>query len=457
MSATVVSAIIYTRVSSDLRSGRSVDQQEKECRAYCKRMGWKIVDVLQDNDKGASRHSKKDRPEYRRLRDVLKPGMVLVTWEASRAQRDLKVYAELRDLCADRGVRWAYSGSVYDLNTSDGRFTTGLHALLSEHESDKTHERVLRDFRAAAREGRPHGKIIYGYRGEYDKESGEMKRVPDPLEAGVIQEAARRVLAGETPWAVAKDLNASGVPTPGTSKEWVGQRLSLMLRRPTYAGLRSHHGSITQGQWEPLISVEDHKQLVALLSNPGRRTQRGVAPTHLLSGIAKCGVCGARVERLKNSGYDSYTCTSPKRHVGRRVPYVDALVTEVVLAWCETHTSVDDLADPEAAKALELAREWRGRLDKAVARYTAGEISDGTLATIEGTLMPQIRAAEKRGQVVVDPLVADLLGPKARERWELMPVSSRRIVVRALVSVTINPAPRGRVFRPEFVKVKWLH
>lgn len=449
-------AIIYTRVSSDLREGRSVDQQEKECRAACERNGWEIVAVLQDNDKGASRHSKKDRPEYRRLRDVLEPGMVLVTWEASRAQRDLKVYAELRDLCAERGVKWSYSGSVYDLNTSDGRFTTGLHALLSEHESDKTHERVLRDFRAAAFEGRPHGKIVYGYRAEYDKTTGAMKRVPDELESNVIKEAAYRVLAGETPWAIAKDFNANGVPTPGTSKEWVGQRVSLMLKRPTYAGLRTHHGAITQGQWEPIISLEDHQKIVAILSDPNRRTQRGVAPAHLLSGIAKCGVCGARVERLKNSGYDSYTCTSPKRHVGRRTIHVDKLVEEAVIARLETASSVDELADPGVAAALEEARKLRSELEAFVDKAADGELTAASLARIEARMLPRIRDAERRGSQVVNPLVREMLGNNARSTWERFSVANRRIVVRALARITILPAPRGRVFRPEFVKLEWI-
>jgi DNA invertase Pin-like site-specific DNA recombinase len=449
-------AIIYTRVSSDLREGRSVDQQEKECRAACERNGWEIVDVLQDNDKGASRHSKKDRPEYRRLRDVLEPGMVLVTWEASRAQRDLKVYAELRDLCAERGVKWSYSGSVYDLNTSDGRFTTGLHALLSEHESDKTHERVLRDFRAAAFEGRPHGKIVYGYRAEYDKITGAMKRVPDEEESLVIQDAARRVLAGETPWSIAQDLNARQVPTPGTSKEWVGQRLGLMLQRPTYAGLRSHHGAITQGQWEPLISVEDHQKIVAILSDPNRRTQRGVAPVHLLSGIAKCGVCGARVERLKNSGYDSYTCTSPKRHVGRRTKYVDKLVEEAVIARLETASSIDELADPCVGSAIVEARELQARLDEAADSYADGELTAASLARIEARMLPKIRDAERRAQSVVNPLVVEMLGENARATWERWSVANRRTVIRALARITILPAPRGRVFRPEFVKLEWI-
>lgn len=55
----------------------------------CEREGWEISEVLTDNDIGASRFSGKDRPAWRRLHDTLGAGDVLVTWVASRAQRDL--------------------------------------------------------------------------------------------------------------------------------------------------------------------------------------------------------------------------------------------------------------------------------------------------------------------------------------------------------------------------------
>src|SRR6516164_1177897 len=97
-------AIIYTRVSADQTGqGRSVASQEAECRAVCERNGWEVAEVLCDNDIGASRWSGKDRPEYKKLATILRQGDVLVTWEASRAQRDLDEYVELRKLCAERG------------------------------------------------------------------------------------------------------------------------------------------------------------------------------------------------------------------------------------------------------------------------------------------------------------------------------------------------------------------
>ncbi|MBV9515245.1 MAG: recombinase family protein, partial [Mycobacteriaceae bacterium] len=112
----VARAIIYNRVSSDpTGKGRSVEDQERENRAVCDRNGWPIGEVLTDNDRSATRFATRERSEYRRLQEILRKGDVLVTWKASRAQRDLTACVALRDLCAKRGVLWCYSGKVFDL------------------------------------------------------------------------------------------------------------------------------------------------------------------------------------------------------------------------------------------------------------------------------------------------------------------------------------------------------
>ena len=455
-------AIIYCRVSSDPKKEfRSVGEQEQECRDTCARNGWDVAEVLTDNDVGASRYSRvKDRPAYDKLKKALKAGDVLVLWEASRASRTLDGYTELRDLCAERGVLWNIGGTTYDPSKSNDRVMTGIRAILSEDESHQIRERVLRTNRARAKEGLAHGRIPYGYRAIRDPETGRIDaRIPDEAEAAVIREAARRIIAGETAWAVAQDFNARGIATPGGAKTWTGQRLGLTIKRPTHAGLRAHHGVITQGDWTPILAAEEHARLVDILEDPKRRTQRGVAPKHLLSGIARCGAagCGMTVERIKNGGYDSYVCSSPGRHVGRRIPHVDALVTDAVLTWCETTSIIDDDADPEAALADREARELRARLDAAADEYADGVISITALSRIEAKLEPRIKDAESRArQAFRSPHVADLLGENARATWEDMPITSRRSVVRSLISVTINPAPRGPVFRPEYVRVEWI-
>lgn len=52
-------------------------------------------------------------------------------------------------------------GWLYD--PTNARERRSLHEDTVDAESDKTSERILRDVRNAAKEGKPHGKKIYGY------------------------------------------------------------------------------------------------------------------------------------------------------------------------------------------------------------------------------------------------------------------------------------------------------
>ena len=59
--AIALRAVIYARVSSDPNErGRSVSEQEAECRAVCEREGWHVVAVYSDNDRSASRYATND-------------------------------------------------------------------------------------------------------------------------------------------------------------------------------------------------------------------------------------------------------------------------------------------------------------------------------------------------------------------------------------------------------------
>jgi len=150
--------VIYARVSQD-DSGRarSVGEQLAECRAVCAREGWSVDAVFEDNDRSASRYATKARPAFAELEAAIGERRfdVLVTWEASRLQRDLAVYVRLRDACRRAGVSWCYSGQLIDLANPDDSFRATLDAALAERESDITRSRVLRALRANAVAGRP--------------------------------------------------------------------------------------------------------------------------------------------------------------------------------------------------------------------------------------------------------------------------------------------------------------
>lgn len=456
-------AAIYTRVSSDPReSGRSVAEQEQECRRTAALAGWDVVEVFSDNDRSASRYASKPRPGYASLVDYVRARNcdVVVTWEASRFQRDLQDYVALRELCRAGGILWSYSGRTYDLSRTDDRLSTGLDALLAERESDVTRDRVLRSVRTNADAGRPHGKVLYGYRRVYDDKSGALvEQVPQDDQAAVVREAARRVAAGETPSSVARDLNDRRTPAPRGGR-WDLTQIRRLVTNPAYVGQRVHRGQVVRkAVWPALIEDATFYTCVSRMTDPRRKTVRDGAIKHLLSGIAVCGTCGAPVVVQKNRGFLAYLC--PRFHVSRRQDHVDTLVTAVVQGRLARPDALEllsgDHSDQRVREALGEVAEKRARLESFYDSAAEGKLTAMALARIEARLVPEIEAAERRARhVSVAPVLSQAVGRDIGEQWPGLPITVRREIIRLLVTVRILPAVRGaRTFDPESVKIEW--
>jgi site-specific DNA recombinase len=450
-------ALIYTRVSKDRKQSRSTAEQEAECRAVADREGWEIVDVLSDNGRSASRYAKKDRPAWEEVKRRLSNGVdVLVTWEASRSNRDLGEFVALRDLCRTYGVLLNYSGHTIDFDDSSDSFRAGLDALISEDESERTAGRIRRTVRANAVAGRPHGRRLYGYRYVYDPDTGALKgQVPDDAEAEIVREIARRFLSGESRRAISDDLNARGV----RDRSWSETRVKRILLNPGYIGKRVHKGEVVgDADWEPILDQATFDAIGERLVHPGARGGHDLR--HLLSGIVRCGRCGGRMYCGKAGGKLTYECRPGRGHLTRNQQHLDAYVTTVLLERLAT-INLDDLGaeHPDAIEARADAAEMRGRINDAADKFAAGEISSSTLAKIETNLAPKIRAAEKRARTAaVPPNISDLAGEGIDRRWDTLSVEQRREIVRLLLDVTVLPdtRPRGsRGFDPDAVKLEW--
>jgi site-specific DNA recombinase len=463
--ATSTAALIYTRVSKDPKKrGRSVAEQETECRAVCEREGWDVLDVLCDNGISASRHATKTRPAWEDVKRRIANGGgvdVVVTWEASRSNRDLKEYVALRELCRAHGVLLNYSGHTYDFNDSSDSFRAGLDALISEDEASRTRDRILRAVRSQAAAGRPHGRLLYGYKREYDPTTGALVgQVPEPGEAEIVREVARRFLSGESVYSITNDLNARAVPLP-TGAAWNETRVKRTLTNPGYAGLRVYRGEVTGDADWPAILDRATFDAIAERFAPRRGARGGQDVKHLLSGIARCGKCGAFMYR----GHDRkkrlvYACKDGLGHIARSLEHLDAYVTAVILERLATVDFSDLTAQhPEATQARAEAAELRQRLDDAAGEYSAGNVSASMLGKVEAELVPRIKAAEKRARAPsVPPNIADLVGEGVDERWDALSVEQRREVVRLLLDITVKPTtkPRGsRGFDPDAVELEW--
>lgn len=438
-----------------------------------------------DNDLSASRHARKQRPGFAEVQDRLAgsaPVDVLWTWEASRAQRDLEVYVAMRTLCERLDVLWSYHEKLYDLGRTDDRFTTGMDALLAERYADETRDRVLRAVRSRVESGKPHGRVPYGYRVVRDPITGTTVRwEPDPEAAPIVKEIARRVLAAESRTEIVRDLTRRGVPSPhalrlrrqgrdeSAARSWDLDMIARIAVRASYAGLREHKGSVVEAEatWEPLISPNDHRALKEILTRDQDDKTREREIRHLLTGIAVCGVCGARCRRVANRKTPAYVCWKGRTErgycVSRRQDLVDALVEGAILTFLGTPDALTVFNTGDGDGVADARRELANLEARLEEFRAAAEMPDGlpvaTLARMETKYGALIEDARRRAfpsrapQVIQDLADADDI----QERWDALSANQRRQVVKALMTVTIMPVEDhgSHVFDPSKIKIEW--
>lgn len=457
-------AVIYTRVSHDASGrGRSVDEQEKECRATAADHGWNVRQVVSDISIGASRHSAvKSRPGFEQLRHELRRGDVLVVWESSRLTRKLGEYLAIRELCESRQVLLCVGDEITDFSKSSDRSRSASEALAAEAEADKTSDRVRRNVRARATSGDAHSVLPFGYVRTYDPATGAKSWSLDPVNAPLVRDAVEGVLSGRTLYSIATDWNARGILT-GNGNLWQPRTVKQLLRRPALAGLRQYQGQVIgAGNWPPIITTDQHQRLLAVFTDPTRIVHRGHKPVHLLTGIATCSRCGDTMRYLRHSGKkDQYRC--PSGCVGRSAGPVDDWVLShmfrLIDLWrANVFLMQDDspTSSPTASLDWAEARELQQRLDAFTDQAIDGTISNDQLARATKKLQPQIDAAKDRARRnTIHPLLKRL-GESPNSIWESWDIEEQRQLIKNVISVVIYPTEKGRrSLDPETVKVTW--
>jgi len=490
-------AVLYTRVSFDRKGrARSVEQQAEEARTACEENSWTITRELSDNDRSASRFARKDRPEYAELLELLESGTVdvLVLWEPSRGDREAERWLKLLRICRENGVliHVCTHDHTYDLKRPKDWKSLAQEGVESQSYSEEASLRQRRNTRAAARAGRPHGKLLYGYRREYDPASGDLvgQHIRDD-QAEVIQEAARRFADGDSCYEIAADFNARGVRTPryepllrkadqtaakaaeitdeaarqaaldeakklrqqAAGLRWDLTQVGRLVTNPAYAGQRVHLGQIvSEAQWPAILDDQVYADCVARHSDPRRKSVRDTAVKHLLSGAARCHECDAPARVQKNRTILSYIC-SEKFCVAVKKSALEDFIVETVLARLSRPDALDLIVgtvEQPADDPGKLVKKLEARLDTFYAEAAADRLSAQGLAAIEAQLLPQLEAARAKARpTTVSPLLRKLAGPGAAERWEELTPGQRREVVVEVVEIRISKGRRGaKTFDP---------
>lgn len=121
-------AIVYGRASQDRKMlMRSINDQLLDCVSWCGPLRWCPDVIVRDSDRSASQWRKKIREGFDEVMALIEAGDHggFVTWEPSRAARDLEVYVQLRKACRRANVLYLTNGRVYGFTRSDDSFAMG--------------------------------------------------------------------------------------------------------------------------------------------------------------------------------------------------------------------------------------------------------------------------------------------------------------------------------------------
>jgi DNA invertase Pin-like site-specific DNA recombinase len=362
-------------------------------------------------------------------------------------------------------------------DSPDAKTELRLHELAAraEREARRTSERMKLMARHRARKGlhqngsrRPYGHTVDWH-----------SLVPH--EAELLNEAAKRVAAGEAVYTIARDFTDRGIPTATGRTVWQHDVLRQMLLNARMVGKREYDDALIDNPEVPAILPEHLWQQVRDKLAPKRRSGR--RENRELSNIVLCGKCGLTMIGDSDDGVRTYVCKKRPAEPGAcggvvmRAAYADAKVDREIVAFLRDRARVEAVLS-------------RYRLDgpnQASIDARFAELQDAKTVLEEDyynpprgmkrlprerywTLREQIEAEQEqlqRRRIVdreAEPLRAALRETWTEEAWRAKPIEYRRAILQIAcerIEITgkighggAEKGQLGAVHNPERIKVK---
>jgi site-specific DNA recombinase len=299
-----VRAVGYTRVSTDKQaaSGLSLDAQEARIRAYAQAKGWEFIELFAE--KGVSGR-KDSRPELDALLSRLDEFDAVIVPKIDRFGRGgLEQAIMLKRRLDEANVKLIFLEPEIDFDTLAGRIVFAIMVEIARAESINTGERIAAAAEQRAIRGRFTGRIPpYGY------VKGEDGLEPDAVEREIVVRIFHALADGTSSFAVARALNADGVPTR-RGGPWRPAAVWRIGHNPVYVGKVRLNDVVYDGQHEAIVPMDLWDRVQALR---GDKRGRRPAGTHLFTkGLLRCAHCGSGM--VPRSDSDTYRCSGRHEH-----------------------------------------------------------------------------------------------------------------------------------------------
>ena len=327
---------LYARVSTSRQAEKdlSIPDQLRQMRDWCKAQGFTVA--MEYIESGATATDDR-RPAFQQMISdaSLEPSPydAIIVHSRSRFFRDLFQYLSYERTLKRAGVRVL---SITQQTSDDpaGEMASKIFSLFDEYQSKENGKHTLRAMKENARQGFFNGsKPTFGYRlieVEQIGRRGNKKRFEiDPTESAIVAEIFKLYLGGHKGQSmgcknVATVLNDRRVMIRG--KEWTKGRVHEVLSNTTYRGeywfnktSKKTNVANPESEWikieVPAIIDAATFELAAerrAARTPAKVPPRVLGSPTLLTGLLKCGHCGAGMTMAtgKSGRYRYYKCNT---------------------------------------------------------------------------------------------------------------------------------------------------
>ena len=427
-------AAIYIRVSTDAQreEGYSIDAQKEMLTAYCVSKGIKKYEYYID---GGFSGSNIDRPELKRLIEDVKNSkidcvLVYKLDRLSRSQKDTLYLIE--DVFNPHNVDFISLNESMDTSTPLGRLMLGILSAFAQLERENIKERTSMGMKERVKEGywMGGGRVPFGY--DYDQSRGIL--VPNS-DAETVKRIYELYLEGYSLNAIARML--------GLRYEKLARQI---LMRKSNAGYIVYNGEEYKGRHEAIISIETYEKAMQKMQERSGKFKGGAQ--NLLTGLVRCGVCGAKM-RYQIWGKQGYRLVCYSKDKSKPHLVKDPNCTNGGIWAVELENVVkEDLfslglktknkVTKEERDILEILRENESKITEKLKRLynLYAESADDTLKeTINDVkkslseLQKQINREEKQKILSKNRQKIKKQLSTLRESWEYMTDKERRKVV----------------------------
>ena len=327
---------LYARVSSERQDiDLSISAQLKALKEYSLRSRYTVVrEYIDEAESGRSI----DRPGFKQMivaaRQKPSPFEAILVWKLSRFARNREDSIIYKSLLRRQGIQVISINELVE-DTPSGRLLEGIIEVIDEFYSANLAQDVLRGQRENAGRGFYNGgRAPYGYV-RVKVQDGPTSRTTletDPKTAPIVQHIFRQCLEGKGLKTIARGLNADGCDSR-TGNKWGATSVEKILHNEAYTGVlvwgkrAKNHRRLsdsfvrTEGAWPAIVDQRTFQQAQTTLAKRAPRVThpRELDSPYLLSGIMRCGRCGAAMVGHRGGyRYRYYMCGNARRR-GREV------------------------------------------------------------------------------------------------------------------------------------------